>query len=112
MKRILSFLPALLCLAFLSSCTTPPKIDWDARIGSFTYDQAVQQLGPPEKSATLTDKSRVADWLVARGRSEPMFHSFPDGRVLTTEGTRGFDQLLRLTFDADGKLSAWKRLWR
>ncbi len=108
MKPIL----AALVLILFTSCTTPPKVDWDARVGKLNFDEAVRELGPPEKSAKLTDNTRVADWIFVRGRSEPSFHTFPDGRVLRTEGVRGFDQILRLTFAADGKLSGWKRVWR
>lgn len=112
MKIYLTPLLALLCLLLLTNCTTPPKVDWDARVGVLTFDEAVRELGPPEKSAVLTDKTKVADWLVSRGRTEPTFHSFPDGSVLRTEGVRGMDQVLRLTFTQEGKLSSWKRVWR
>lgn len=110
MKNFL--LLTVLVLAFAAGCTTPPKVDWDARVGNFTFDQAVTELGPPEKSASLTDQSRVADWLVQRGWSNPTYHSFPDGRVIRTEGVRNPDRLLRLTFAPDGKLKDWKRVWR
>ncbi|MEN9576965.1 MAG: hypothetical protein RL514_4820 [Verrucomicrobiota bacterium] len=104
-------LALLLCL-LAAACTTPPKTDWDARVGSYTFDAAVLELGPPEKSAPLTDGTRVADWLLARGRSNPNYHSFPDGRVIRTEGVRDQDQLLRLTFKPDGQLQRWQRVWR
>ena len=110
MKNLL--LLTVLVLTFAAGCTTPPKVDWDARVGNFTFDQAVIELGPPEKSARLTDQSRVADWLVQRGTSNPTYHSFPDGRVIRTDGARGPDRLLRLTFAPDGKLKEWKRVWR
>ncbi|NBR85609.1 MAG: hypothetical protein EB141_09345 [Verrucomicrobia bacterium] len=105
------FIVLSLCV-LLAGCVTTPKVDWDARINAFTYDQAVLELGPPEKSATLTDGSRVADWLTIRGQRNVTFHSFPDGRVMRLEGGRDPDRLLRLTFGPDGKLKEWKRLWR
>ena len=112
MKTCLTPLLALFCLLLLTNCTTPPKVDWDARVGVFTFDEAVRELGPPEKSTVQADNTKVADWLAARGRSQPAFHSMPDGGVLRTEGLRGMDQVLRLTFTQEGKLSAWKRVWR
>lgn len=112
MKTILTPLLAVLGLALFISCTTPPKVDWEARIGVLTFDEAVRELGPPEKSAQLTDRTRVADWLLVRGRSAPNFHTFPDGQMLRTEGVRGFDQVLRLTFTPEGKLAGWKRVQR
>lgn len=109
--KLLLQLALLLCL-LATACTTPPTTNWDARVGSYTFDAAVQELGPPEKSAALTDGTRVADWLVARGRSSATHHSFPDGRVIRTEGVREPDRLLRLTFAPDGKLKRWQRVWR
>lgn len=96
----------------LAACFTVPKIDWDSRVGSYTFDAAVKEMGPPEKSALLTDGSRVADWLMSRGRDNPIYHSFPDGRVIRTNGVRDPDRLLRLTFAHDGQLKEWKRVWR
>lgn len=96
----------------LASCSTVPKIDWDSRVGSYTFDAAVKEMGPPEKSAPLTDGSRVADWLIFRGRDNPTYHSFPDGRVIRTDGVRDPDRLLRLTVAPDGRLKELKRVWR
>ena len=56
-------------LVLLTGCATP-RIDWQARVGHYTYDQAILELGPPEKSATLTDGSVVADWLTQRGSDD------------------------------------------
>jgi hypothetical protein len=106
------FLLASLLALLSAACTTVPTIDWEARVGSYTFDAAVKEMGPPEKSASLADGTRVADWLVARGRSNPIYHSFPDGRVVRTEGVRDPDRLLRLTFTSDGKLQEWRRVWR
>lgn len=113
MKRVAQFflLTGLLVL-LATACTTPPKIDWDARVGVFTFDAAVREMGPPDKSAPLTDGTRVAEWLYIRGWSTPTYHSFPDGRVIRTDSARGPDRWLQLTFAPDGKLKSWKRVWR
>src|SRR3989442_1020288 len=42
-----------LCV-FLTGCAST-KIDWNSRIGNYTYDQTVVELGPPDKYAKLTD---------------------------------------------------------
>ena len=112
MKRTAQLALLTSLLALLAACTTLPKIDWDTRVGSYTFDAAVQEMGPPERSATLADGARVADWLVFRGRNNAIYHSFPDGRVIRTEGVRDPDRLLRLTFAPDGRLKEWKRVWR
>lgn len=99
-------------LALLAGCTTPPQVDWDARVGSHTFDASVTELGPPDKSATLTDGTRVSEWLTARGWGAPNYHSFPDGRIIRTDSARGPDRWLQLTFAPDGRLRTWKRVVR
>ena len=54
MKTI--FLAVLAALVF-AGCATGPKIDWAARVGHFTYNQAVLELGPPDKVAQLDNAS-------------------------------------------------------
>ena len=96
-------------LAFLLGCATP-GIDWQARLGNYTYDQAVLELGPPENSATLSDGTRVGDWLISPGRSGGggtyfitrgyIIHHIPDHD--------GPDRFARLTFDPQGRLTDYK----
>jgi hypothetical protein len=58
----------LMTLAILfAGCATQKKIDWAGRIGNYTFDQAVTELGPPDKQAKLQDGTVVAEWLVRRG---------------------------------------------
>ncbi|MCC6823596.1 MAG: hypothetical protein V9H26_27260 [Verrucomicrobiota bacterium] len=107
-----------LALCVLAGCTTP-RIDWAGRVGHYTYDQAVVELGPPDKQATLTDGARVADWLLRRGRNAT--YSFMGGGY----GAPGWpayapvyvapvtpDYYLRLNFGPDEKLTAWKKFAR
>jgi len=44
------WLALILAALVLAGCVTQ-KIDWSARVGNYTYDQAVMELGPPDKSA-------------------------------------------------------------
>lgn len=97
----------------LGACATTPKIDWGSRIGSYTFDNAVRELGPPDKDANLTDGSRVSEWLTGRGRGGgvfvgggygyrrfgPMYHMVDPGP----------DYYLRLSFDTNGTLIDWKK---
>src|SRR5689334_7361735 len=53
----------------LTGCASTPKVDWNSRIGSFTYDQTVAEMGPPDKSTQLSDGSSVAEWFVKQGSS-------------------------------------------
>jgi len=102
----------------LVGCATN-KIDWNGRIGTFTYDQAVVELGPPDKQQKLTDGTMVAEWLTQRGRTAYVSGA---GYYSGYAGGRGYygpgyiqsapDYFLRLMFDANGKLLSWKRFAR
>lgn len=105
-----------LALCVLAGCATH-KIDWAGRIGNYTFDQAVIELGPPDKQAKLSDGSLVADWLTRRGRNA----IYATGYYGTT-GWPGYapvyvgpgtpDFFLRLNFAANGQLTAWDKFAR
>jgi hypothetical protein len=106
---------ALLAALLSSGCVTTPKIDWAARVGHFTYDQAVLELGPPDKVAKLNDGIIVAEWVTQSAQTIG-----PTGPYLVQPGYYGATAPayaptyfpawhLRLTFAADGKLTAWKK---
>ncbi len=113
------FWSALLVLAYLPvSCSSTPKADWNSRIGNYTYDQAVAEMGPPDKSASLKDGSTVAEWFIKHGSSVSFgvgtgFYGRGSGvAVGQSVGTSPSGQYLRLTFGADGKLTKWERVYR
>src|SRR6185503_19674983 len=60
------FITPLLTVWLLAGCASTPKVDWNARVGNFTYDQAVAEMGPPDKSTKLSDGSTVADWITRK----------------------------------------------
>ncbi|MBU6401708.1 MAG: hypothetical protein KGS61_15430 [Verrucomicrobia bacterium] len=106
------WLPCLLLTLLASGCHTP-KADWNNRVGNLTYDQAVMELGPPDKSAKLTDGTLVAEWLISRGsRYGTIYNLNPFWWGGPMDVSQGPDFYLRLTFGPDGKLRAWKRLAR
>jgi len=63
----LATLSVALGVCLLSACTTRPKVDWNGRVGVYSYDQAILDYGPPDKRAELSDKSIVAEWLTRYG---------------------------------------------
>jgi hypothetical protein len=120
MKRILSMLVSLLLLA---GCTTgdplakSPLVNWDNRVGNYTYNLALVDLGTPARSATLPDGTVVADWITRRstpgtlglgtraGFEPPTFwESSVPSRMVPTPNYH-----LRLTFGRDQKLTAWEK---
>jgi len=111
--------PAWLLGAFLLAGCASPRIDWNARMGTYSYDQAVVELGPPDKSARLTDGTMVADWITRRAQTviapQPYFLApgcyFGPFSPTYTE-TYFPAEYLRLTFSPDGKLKSWKQTHR
>jgi len=107
---------ALLLAPLLAGCATR-KIDWSGRVGHYTFDQAIAEIGPPDKQAKLTDGTLVAEWLTRRGYHQVYatggyygspYRSWP--YPPTYVDTYAPDYFLRLTFGPDGRLQAWKKL--
>ncbi len=96
----------------LVGCKTTDSIDWDSRVGSYTYDQAVLDLGPPDRESTLTDGTRVSEWIRTRGSAHTSYHFAPGGLATESSSIRSPDRSIQLTFDAPGKLKNWKMIWR
>jgi hypothetical protein len=108
---------ALILTGFLAGCATP--INWQARAGVHTYDQAVMDYGPPERLAKLSDGSTVAEWMTERGEvivtpgpyiyGPPYYGRGYYGPMAGGYSTTYFPtQFLRLIFSSDGRLKAWK----
>lgn len=104
---------------WVAGCATT-KIDWNSRVGAYTFDQAVLELGPPDRSAELTDGTRVVEWLTSRGHSHGTFTTFSDPYPFYFDGPRTHyyssspspDHYLRLTFNPEGRLAAWRRVYK
>jgi hypothetical protein len=112
-----------LLAVFLSTGCATNKVDWNARIGNYTHDQAVMELGPPDKSAKLSDGTLVAEWLTRRGYAYgstgmfygygyPYHYYYPAPFYHYYYDPPSPDYFIRLTFAPDGKLLSWKRVAR
>jgi hypothetical protein len=97
----------------LASCATTPRVDWNQRVGHYTYDQAVVELGPPDKSAQLTEGGLVAEWFYPQrgGVSFGLGTGFYRGGLGVGAGHTVVPgpafRILRLTFDEEGILAGW-----
>jgi len=128
MRALWAVLAAVLLGGMLlgaAGCATH-KVDWNARVGIYSHDDAIRELGPPDKSAKLSDESRVADWLTGRGMQTatglgfgPGYRGFDYGYGYGVGGPHFVmmdpptpDRFLRLTFDPQGKLASWQRAYR
>src|SRR2546428_1350803 len=119
---VLFILKLGLCV-FVVGCAST-KIDWNSRIGNYTYDQAVTELGPPDKYAKLTDGTVVAEWMTRRGYSGGSvgfmygygypYHASPSplSPPYSLAEPPSPDYFIRLTFGPEGKLQAYKRVVR
>ena len=120
MKSLASMIPAcagvalFISLAILvSGCASTKKTDWNSRVGNYTFDQAVADMGPPDKQAKTSDGNTVAEWITHRSGGSSI--SFGTGfygshsavGVGHTVGSGHKDYSTRLTFDSDGKLVSW-----
>ena len=102
---------ALLGALVVSGCVTN-RVNWNARIGNYTYDQAIVELGPPDKVAHLSDGRTVAEWVTQVQTGGAIFygggyrHHYGDiAYVQTMPGY--FEHKFRLTFTPNNILTTW-----
>jgi hypothetical protein len=106
---------AALVAAFIVGCQTTKPVDWNSRIGNYTFDQAVTELGPPDKQAKLSDGKTVAEWITHRNGGSGLsvgtgFYGGGVGVGVSHSVGQGYrDRVLNLTFDADNKLGSWSK---
>ena len=107
----------------LCGCATP-KVDWNSRVGKVTYDEVVVDLGPPDKQAKLQNGTVVAEWVTHRPSHTvvvsgyygagcyypPYYYYAPFPPIYTDYYSPAY--WLRLTFDPNGTLEAWKNFRR
>ena len=103
-----------LFMAFLAGCTTTPPIDWNSRVGHYTYEQAVAELGRPNRQARLSDGTTVYKWSAQPGVNANLntgmsYYGSTGFTGNQTASPGGNDQMLQLTFGTNGVLSAWSK---
>lgn len=97
----------------LAGCATH-RVDWNARVGNYTYDQAVMDYGPPDKQAHLTDGKLVAEWISRYSNSSTVavgtgFYGYPGGVGIVQTTPNYYESKLRLTFNTNNVLAAWAK---
>lgn len=110
LRRFSFFLTAVTIVAIFAGCATQ-KIDWSSRVGTQTYQQAVIELGPPDKKEKLDDGTIVAEWLTHHGYvySVPQTSPYWWNGPFYPDIESSPNWYLRLIFAPDGKLRDWKR---
>ena len=122
--RKLTRLALVLVLSFAAfGCASRPKIDpnidWSERIGNYTWDQAMAELGRPAVVAESSE-GRSADWIIKRSPNVSFGFGVGGGSYGSGIGTgvgvgtsvspppRG--EYLHLSFDPQGKLRSWSKV--
>jgi len=111
-------------LAFLAgSCASGPKtnirsIDWGSRIGIYTYEQALAELGEPDVISE-SGEGKIAEWVLRQspgvsfgigvGGGSYGHHTSTGVGVGTSVSPPPSGEYLRLRFGKDGKLAEWTR---
>jgi hypothetical protein len=99
-------------------CASTPKPDWNQRVGNYTYDEAVRELGPPVNSTKLQDGTTVAEWFLKYAAQMSFGFGASSygggggvgvGQSVTTPPKGHY---LRLIFDPEGKLQSWEKFKR
>ena len=119
-KRLLA---CLTLAGFIAGCATRHHVDWNSRVGQYTYDDAVREFGPPDAKEVLGDGSISARWVLEGRnlRSSPSvggyggYYGFPGRRWRMGFDTDVFttpEYGLRLHFGPDQKLVTAKRYAR
>ena len=116
---------SLIVLIFLAgSCASGPKtaikkIDWGSRIGTYTYEEALAELGEPDVISESSE-GKTAEWVLRRspgvslgfgiGSGSYGHHTSMGVGVGTSVSPPPSGEYLHLRFDKDGKLAEWSRV--
>lgn len=106
-------------LLILSSGCSSTKDLWNARIDNYSYDEAVIEMGPPDREATLQDGTRICEWRTAKGSSYGYSYGssawpYNSGPwIFQNQVVReSLDFFIRLTFSKEGQLKNWEKVRR
>ncbi|HTY87396.1 MAG TPA: hypothetical protein VMB80_08020 [Candidatus Acidoferrum sp.] len=103
-----------LATVWMAGCASTPPVDWNSRVGHYTYDQAATDLGQPDRQARLSDGKLVAKWF-AEPQTGPALNT-----GMSYYGSTGFtsgqnmnpgwsNRYLQLTFGTNGVLADWSK---
>jgi len=112
--KALSAAILFLAAAFVAGCKTTPRVDWNSRVGSYTYNQALAELGSPDKQTKLSDGKTVDQWITLHGNTGfsggAAYAGGNDGMGTPQPIAQSYkDHVLELTFGTDGKLVSWAK---
>jgi hypothetical protein len=88
--------------------------DWDSRVGNYTFDQAVTELGQPSKQVKFDDGKFAVQWITLHGGDGLYvgggYGSGNYGMGASQTMAQSYkDHVLELTFGPDNKLVSWAK---
>jgi hypothetical protein len=103
----------LFVIILIAGCATH-RIDWNSRIGNYTFDQAVKEMGPPDKQAKLSDGFLVVEWVshYYNGNGAVVgsgYYGYPGGVGTIQVPSSRYEEKLRLTFGTNNVLVTWSK---
>ena len=120
MRFVLLIVLALLAGGCASGSKASVKdIDWGSRIGTYTYEEALADLGEPDVIGQSSEGT-IAEWVLQRSPNVTFgfdfgsvgfgHHTSTGVGVGTTVSPPPSGEYLHLRFDNDGKLAEWTRV--
>ena len=92
------------------------EVDWGSRIGTYTFEDALSELGEPSAIGESRE-GRIVEWVVRQspgvsigfgfGGASYGHHTSSGGGIGATVSPPPSGEYLRLRFDQDGKLAEW-----
>lgn len=112
----------LLILAALAASCTSSRTKWEGRVGIYSYQEALLDLGKPLKSEQLSDGTIIVDWMthdaeqmevvtpfaLRTAPGQPTVDRIEYSRRMTNSMLNSPAQYLRLVFGPNRKLKAWE----
>ncbi len=116
-----SWLLLIVIVLLAGGCTTGTRvpvrdIDWTSRIGAYTFQDALAELGEPNAIGESRE-GKVADWVLRQSPAFSFGFGFGGGSYDHSTASGGGagatvspppgGEYLRLRFDQNGKLAEW-----
>ena len=114
MKPFATVWLGVLAVVLLAGCQLARPINWNSRVGGYTFDQAVIEMGPPDSQARLSDGRLVAQWITRHSSGGAVVvsgggYGYPGGVGVVQTGPSYFETRLVLTFNTNNVLAAWTK---